>query len=688
MYDTITSEWVCLWSGQSTPANKNVPTARFGHTIVIQDDSLYVYGGKTLKAGSVDSSLATSDVFVFSLNSKRWRRRLRAGKPRQVESEATTPSAKQTDLPPNGATAVPLPRAHHAVCVKDHVMFMNGGSGANSATLNDTWSLDLSTGVWTCLHAGEGADAIPRERHALLVCGEALLLMGGCTASMYSEKITEKYFNFVAVLPLLGQPIPCWIPVSMGNVSVVPPSRRGFAAAFSGGFAYVFGGMSGSEPASNNMVRFLSADGYVSTGARMTATANDAALRNTMQRTRRRPVIPFDVYISPGSWSGSEVEKGNMVGAHRVLLQQRAPILLKALQGCRSQPLHTTASRVVKGKADEEEQDDLLKDFVKQVNTEEGTKVSTTNTGTGGTVYFTSGNTRVVGLPHPLTAQELEALMDYVYWGGLSSEFRTLLEEEEEKEQDENTNHHSSIESTKDLLRKVLASLQQAATDFELAPLSSLCDALLSKSKKKLTKSRAKSVKTLRDDLLTLRTSSSLATATVLFVDPHTGQQTAHTLHPLLLSASSSFFADLLRPLYNGEKTQSQLGPVAAKVTLPPGEHGGLLTSTSKRAVLVGPVSIPTLAVEPVLRFLYSMELQAPRDMVFDVLLGSHVLNLPPLQAYCEAIVARTEVNYDTCCSFYYIARRYGASLLEEMGTPDCRDGLLPGAAQHPVPQP
>ncbi|KPI89432.1 hypothetical protein ABL78_1468 [Leptomonas seymouri] len=828
LYDTYTHRWRCVWNGaqDGSPQNRNEPGPRFGHSVLLHEDRLFLYGGKTLpledtagagvrRGGSATNSpskaashnAATpvttaaailaggSDVYVFSLNSFRWRRRLHCGKGRRSLSVSHAAdggggvAANSADLnaageEQEGHTELPTrpaARANHAACVRGTTMFINGGADS-SGVLTDTWSVELTTGTWRCVHRGGTADAVPREKHALFVCGEALLLVGGCSGgSGLAERITGKFTNFAVVLPLVGGAVevPCWIPVAMGNLSIVSPSKKSFGAALSGGFVYVFGGVCGSEPAANTMIRFLAADGCISQNDQLmtqvgrcegtsgaAAAAGAQQLRLMMQQLREQQRgTPYDIYAYAGThgsvsdvtsvvaqlpapWAGapSEDAKGDsgpmagnikpvedvarrsdipIVGLHRAIVQQRAPLFLQELERCRSglccvgsgantgptsrSPQRREGSASASdaphnnsnADASGDEVDALLRrlggdnniDAVSppQLNStlragedEAGRNRSGGTAAAGGLpVYFTNGTARVPGLTQPLTAEALQCLADYIYWGGLKGMYRVLLEEKDEAEAGGGHSSNGAAESGntggfssefRNPLVQTLQTVKAAAEAYRLAPLHELCTSLLSRSREAMRLARQRCSEQLRTDLAALLSSPASANATMLVVDPHTKATAAHVLHTSVLMASSGLFTELLRPLYRASagfansKASNQVGPLAAKLSATAAQSPTtLLTSTSKRTVLIGPVPLPLPAVRPILRYLYTQELHVSVELAFVVMLGAHQLGLTELQAMCEAIVAREEVNYMTCCTFYYLSRKYQASLLEEI---------------------
>lgn len=701
MLDTHTREWRCLWSaGKDGGSKKNEPAPRYGHSMVLWRHRLCIFGGRVRKSNADASSAATatslanSDIYVFSLSSGRWKKRIRVGGGGELASKATLPppvaNDDSADVPAPVVPTVPPPRAFHGACIKDNVLYINGGSGAETV-YNDTWGVELRTGPprWVCLHTGETADACARERHHLFACGEALLAVGGCTHSdRFHERVAEKFNNFTAVLPLFphqmkmltekdssslppvdGVPPSCWMPVAMGNATIAAPQKRSFGAALSGGFVYVLGGQSGSEPASNTMIRFLAIDGYTTTDARGTREGNDGALRNLLLRLREAHTLPYDVYAMTstfGSVAGGH-DVSSMVGFHKVILQQRAPKLWEKLNACRSEPLRrgvnvngpqgAAKNTVGEPSSPKDALDDMMRGSRSTPSSISATAAPSTEGGVA--VYYTTGNTRVEGLPMAVSEAQLRALAYYLYSATLPPTFVQLLEEDDEEE--DTTLRREKEEASK--CRSSLEVISQLGKAFGLDALVDLCDAYLSGNRRRVEKACGVSTQVLRKDLEDLLQSGRHATVTVLFVDPHTKEQTSHALHPTVLMGGSPFFTDLLRPLYLGQKLQEQIGPVAAKVTC----TGPLLTSTAKRSVLVGPVSIPKIAIQPILRFLYTQVLEAPKEVAYMTMLGAHQLDLPHLQGYCEAIVAREEVNYESCCGFYHLARRHEAFLLEEM---------------------
>ncbi|CBH12397.1 hypothetical protein, conserved [Trypanosoma brucei gambiense DAL972] len=694
-FDTWTHEWKCLWeykgigTSASNSTSKNEPTPRFGHSMLHRDGRLYIFGGRALKRnhsgsrGDAVTCMASADVYVFSLTSGKWKKRIQAGKENTVSDEAKAPGSagpcaserqeneSAVELPPTRPTV----RFHHAACIMDSTMFINGGIDGDSVTLADTWALNLKEGRWIRLHDGSTADAHPREKHHLFACGSCLLAVGGCSASDRRSLVSRRCRNFVAALALesenkLGSV--SWFPLAMGNAAAVVPNRKSFGAAFSGGFVHVFGGICGCEPPSNTMVRFLAADGYFATDSTMvpSSSAGNKEGAISMMRSVRESgdFVTYDAYILPRSWDG-DVEVDTVAnrpfGVHRALVQQRAPKFWEDVLRCRT----SVAKSIISPTADASSQ---LVNFACNPGLAESGTADNPTVGSCNragcdeepnqahvTAYYTEGNSRVQGLSVSLTANQLQCLLDYIYWGDMRLSMLTELD-------DDNVSNRGREDLQKTAAQeevRTVQSLMRAAEVYELPLLHALCNALSSGNIKELREARKRCGEQLQEDLLHLLKTSRGATATVLFVDPHTKQQVSCSLHPFILTASNSFFKDLLRPLLTGEKMAFQMGSVSAKLCA----AGRYAASKSRRGIVVGPVPMPYLAVQPVLCFLYTRQLQIPRESVFATMLGSRLLDVAPLQAYCETILAREEVNYDTALHFFSLAGRYQAPLLQEI---------------------
>lgn len=120
------------WSGRGSnsevaasaaDAAVGTPPGRYGHSAVIVDDALYVFGGQG-QFGCLD------DLWRFDFVECEWRRVAATGAP-------------------------PAPRTNHCACVSDDVMFVFGGRdvqpGKDVVTYDDLYGFDLEAGEWLAI---------------------------------------------------------------------------------------------------------------------------------------------------------------------------------------------------------------------------------------------------------------------------------------------------------------------------------------------------------------------------------------------------------------------------------------------------------------------------------------------------------------------------------------------------------
>uniref|UniRef100_A0A7N0RGD7 F-box domain-containing protein n=1 Tax=Kalanchoe fedtschenkoi TaxID=63787 RepID=A0A7N0RGD7_KALFE len=134
------------------------PTGRFGHTCVVLDDCLVLFGGIN------DNGLRQNDTWVGKIEC----------------SEATGITLTWNML--NVGTHVPPPRGAHAACCIGNSMVVHGGIGLSGVRLGDTWVLDLSSsdcfGTWT--EICPILDPPARSGHSLTsIGGTKAVLFGG-----------------------------------------------------------------------------------------------------------------------------------------------------------------------------------------------------------------------------------------------------------------------------------------------------------------------------------------------------------------------------------------------------------------------------------------------------------------------------------------------------------------------------
>eukprot|EP01064_Diplonema_japonicum_P033511 TRINITY_DN6620_c0_g2_i1.p1 TRINITY_DN6620_c0_g2~~TRINITY_DN6620_c0_g2_i1.p1 ORF type:complete len:426 (+),score=95.80 TRINITY_DN6620_c0_g2_i1:23-1279(+) len=141
-------------SKESGPA----PSPRFGHTAIVHENSMVVFGGRNARCNN--------ELWVYNFIAKTWR-----------ECGAEVPC---------GAFDKPKARAGHtAVVVNNKSMFMFGGvaehptTGAHSRWLNDLWVLDLKTYRWQLMRTKGGYIPTKRKGHTSVAYKNSMFIFGG-----------------------------------------------------------------------------------------------------------------------------------------------------------------------------------------------------------------------------------------------------------------------------------------------------------------------------------------------------------------------------------------------------------------------------------------------------------------------------------------------------------------------------
>ncbi|GAB2262710.1 hypothetical protein Droror1_Dr00003707 [Drosera rotundifolia] len=142
-FDTETECWSLL------EAKGDIPVARSGHTVVRANSTLILFGGEDSKRRKFN------DLHMFDLKSMTW-------------------------LPLHCTGTGPSPRSNHvAAFYDDRILFIFGGS-SKSRTLNDLYSLDFDTMMWSRIKI-RGFHPSPRAGCCGVLCGSKWYITGGGT---------------------------------------------------------------------------------------------------------------------------------------------------------------------------------------------------------------------------------------------------------------------------------------------------------------------------------------------------------------------------------------------------------------------------------------------------------------------------------------------------------------------------
>lgn len=172
-----------LWS--LVEAKGDIPAARSGHTVIRASATLILFGGEDTKGKK------RNDLHMFDLKSSTW-------------------------LPLNYIGSGPSPRSNHVATLYDDRILLIFGGHSNSKTLNDLYSLDFETMVWSRVKT-HGPHPSPRAGCSGTLCGTKWYIAGGGS----KKKRHAETWDFDVVQ-------------SKWSVCVVPPSssittKKGFS---------------------------------------------------------------------------------------------------------------------------------------------------------------------------------------------------------------------------------------------------------------------------------------------------------------------------------------------------------------------------------------------------------------------------------------------------------------------------
>ncbi|GAA0170345.1 DNA-binding transcription factor [Lithospermum erythrorhizon] len=137
----------------------DIPTGRFGHSCVVIDDSLILFGGIN------DKGIRQNDTWV--------------GEIQMQDRSGISLSWRLLDV---GSNAPPTRGAHAACCIDSRRMLIHGGIGLSGLRLGDTWILNLSEnlnfGSWQEIMTNSSPSS--RSGHTLThLGGTQTVLFGG-----------------------------------------------------------------------------------------------------------------------------------------------------------------------------------------------------------------------------------------------------------------------------------------------------------------------------------------------------------------------------------------------------------------------------------------------------------------------------------------------------------------------------
>ncbi|XP_021547805.1 kelch domain-containing protein 3 isoform X1 [Neomonachus schauinslandi] len=184
-----------------------VPYMRYGHSTVLIDDTVFLWGGRN------DTEGACNVLYAFDVNAHKW----------------STPRVSGT---------VPGARDGHSACVLGKTMYIFGGyEQLADCFSNDIHKLDTSTMTWTLI-CTKGNPARWRDFHSATMLGSHMYVFGG-RADRFGpfHSNNEIYCNRIRVFDTRTE---AWL--DCPPTPVLPEGRRSHSAFGYNGELYIFGG--------------------------------------------------------------------------------------------------------------------------------------------------------------------------------------------------------------------------------------------------------------------------------------------------------------------------------------------------------------------------------------------------------------------------------------------------------------
>ncbi|KAL4676497.1 hypothetical protein H8959_010642 [Pygathrix nigripes] len=184
-----------------------VPYMRYGHSTVLIDDTVLLWGGRN------DTEGACNVLYAFDVNTHKW-------------------------FTPRVSGTVPGARDGHSACVLGKIMYIFGGYEQQADCFsNDIHKLDTSTMTWTLI-CTKGNPARWRDFHSATMLGSHMYVFGG-RADRFGpfHSNNEIYCNRIRVFDTRTE---AWL--DCPPTPVLPEGRRSHSAFGYNGELYIFGG--------------------------------------------------------------------------------------------------------------------------------------------------------------------------------------------------------------------------------------------------------------------------------------------------------------------------------------------------------------------------------------------------------------------------------------------------------------
>ena len=206
-----------IWAGFCFAQTDSIPGPRYGHTMVVINDTCILLFG-----GDQSSRAVINELWAYNKDNSKWEKY------------------------PDGIS--PQERRRHAAAVLDGMMYIFGGEGA-TGLLDDIWKYDPSSNTWTECTSGGASLPAERKTHSATTVGDKIYVGGGIDIG---DTAVGDFWSYDPSTGdweiLLDHPGPC----------------AGHGALPFGGDIYMFGGYGGCGYYRNDVQRYdISANNWL-----------------------------------------------------------------------------------------------------------------------------------------------------------------------------------------------------------------------------------------------------------------------------------------------------------------------------------------------------------------------------------------------------------------------------------------
>lgn len=207
IFNTVSLRWRKVTNGRGNGPIE-VPSGRYGHTAVLVEEIVYIWGGRYPYCNV---------LYAFDADTHSW-------------------------FKPNISGTIPLARTHHSACGLEKLMYVYGGHTQLSGYTNDLYKLDTSIMVWSLINT-RGTPPAASHGHSATIIGTNMFVFGGCVND-------SPHYNSIRVFDTETN---CWL--NKPSAKLLPEGRWGHSAFAYNGELYITGGWNGNT-FFNNLQKF------------------------------------------------------------------------------------------------------------------------------------------------------------------------------------------------------------------------------------------------------------------------------------------------------------------------------------------------------------------------------------------------------------------------------------------------